>query len=87
MADAVREVLRAEPDLQAEELDKARREALRVQRSSLVGLRRDGVISEEVYEKLSQEIDAVLIGERLYSPAGQHDTSEVIRGSADMENN
>jgi len=86
MADAVREVLRAEPHLQAEELDTARREALRAQRSALVGLRRDGVISEEVHEKLSHEIDAVLIGERLSGPADQSHSSAEILDSVDVEN-
>jgi len=86
MADAVREVLRAEPHLQAEELDTARREALRAQRSALVGLRRDGVISEEVHEKLSHEIDAVLIGERLSGSADQSHSSAEILDSVDVEN-
>ncbi len=86
MADAVRDVLRAEPDLEAEELDTARREALRAQRSALVGLRRDGLISEEVYEKLSHEIDAVLIGERMTLPANESYMSQVGMEDADIEN-
>ncbi|MDE3088521.1 MAG: Na+/H+ antiporter [Chloroflexota bacterium] len=61
LTDAVRQVLRTDPALQAEELDTAKREVLRAQRSALLGLRRDGVISDEVFEKLSVEIDAVLV--------------------------
>jgi CPA1 family monovalent cation:H+ antiporter len=60
LVDAVRQVLREDPALEAEELDTAEREALRAQRSALLGLRRDGVISDEVFEKLSAEVDALL---------------------------
>lgn len=60
MAEAVRESLRAAPALEAEEMDLARREILRAQRSAFMGLRQDGVISEEVYERLSAEVDATL---------------------------
>jgi CPA1 family monovalent cation:H+ antiporter len=62
LADAVREVLRTEKALEAEELDTARRELLRAQRSALLGLRRDGVISEEVFEDLVAEADSTLSG-------------------------
>jgi hypothetical protein len=60
LADSVRELLRAEPVLEAEELDINRREILRAQRSAFLGMRRDGVISEEVFEKLSAEADVAL---------------------------
>ena len=60
LADAVRELLRVEPTLETEELDITRREILRAQRSAYMGLRGDGVISEEVFEKLTTEVDAVL---------------------------
>jgi K+/H+ antiporter YhaU regulatory subunit KhtT len=60
LAEAVREVMSSEPALQAEELDTARREALRAQRSAYLGLRRDGVISDETFEKLAAEVDTVL---------------------------
>jgi CPA1 family monovalent cation:H+ antiporter len=60
LADAVRELLRMEPSLESEELETARREILRAQRSAYLGMRGDGVISEEVYEKLSAEVDAAL---------------------------
>ena len=58
--DEVRKVLKSAPTLEAEELDIARREALRAQRSSLVGLLRDGVISQDVYDELGIEIDMEL---------------------------
>ncbi len=59
---AVRQLLTTNPALAAEELKDARRELLRAERSALMGLRRDGVISEEVFEKLVAEVDAELIG-------------------------
>ncbi|HLB46818.1 MAG TPA: Na+/H+ antiporter [Anaerolineales bacterium] len=60
LAEAVREVLLTDPALEAEELDTGWRELLRAQRGALLGLRRDGVISEEVFEKLTAEVDAGL---------------------------
>jgi Na+:H+ antiporter len=60
LAEALREVLKSEPALQEEELDIARREALRAQRSAYLGLRQDGVISDEAFEKLVAEVDMVL---------------------------
>ncbi len=57
---AVREVLGTQPALEAEELDTAWREALRAERSALLGLRRDGVISDEVFDDLATEIDVTL---------------------------
>jgi CPA1 family monovalent cation:H+ antiporter len=60
LADAVRELLRVEPALESEELDTTRREILRAQRSAYLGMRGDGVISEEVFEHLSAEVDAAL---------------------------
>jgi monovalent cation:H+ antiporter, CPA1 family len=58
--DEVRQTLRSAPDLEAEELDTARREGLRAQRSALLGLLRDGVVSQETYEELGMEIDGEL---------------------------
>jgi CPA1 family monovalent cation:H+ antiporter len=63
MAGAVRQLQRAHPGLAAQELDSVRRELLRARRAALSGLRRDGVISEEVFERLTEEIDAGLTGE------------------------
>lgn len=60
LAEAVRESLRSSPKLEAEEMDVARREILRAQRSAFMGLLQDGVISDEVYESLSAEIDATI---------------------------
>jgi len=53
----VRAVLKEQPHLEAEELDTARREILRAERSALLGLRRDRVISDDVYERLAAEVD------------------------------
>lgn len=60
LADAVREVLTTYPSVEAEELDTARREYLRAQRSTLSGLRRDGIISDEIFADLVNEVDAAL---------------------------
>jgi NhaP-type Na+/H+ or K+/H+ antiporter len=60
LAASVRELLLSDPALEAEELDTGWRELLRAQRGALLGLRRDGVISEEVFEKLTAEVDARL---------------------------
>jgi CPA1 family monovalent cation:H+ antiporter len=60
LAEDIRELLRVQPGLEMEELDTALREILRSQRSAYQGLRSDGVISEEVFEKLSAETDAAL---------------------------
>jgi CPA1 family monovalent cation:H+ antiporter len=59
-ANALRSLLNNAPTLETEELDTAKRELLRAQRSALLGLRRDGVISEEVFEQLSSEVDFLL---------------------------
>jgi NhaP-type Na+/H+ and K+/H+ antiporter len=60
LADQVRNLLLADPALESEELDTGWREMLRAQRSSLLGLRHDGVISDEVFEQLSTDVDAQL---------------------------
>jgi len=60
LVEAVREVMSSEPALQEEELDTAKREVLRAQRSAYLGLRHDGVISDEAFEKLVAEVDTVL---------------------------
>jgi CPA1 family monovalent cation:H+ antiporter len=57
---AVKDVLSSAPDIEAQELETARREALRASRSSLAGLRRDGVVRDEIYEELVAEVDAAL---------------------------
>ncbi len=65
---AVKEVMVSDPAVEAEELDTARREALRAQRAALSGLLRDSVISEEVYSQLVGEVDAALAEEHLPWP-------------------
>ena len=60
-ADSVRDAIRSAPELEAEELDTTLRELLRAQRSALLGLRQDGIISDEVLETLTAEVDARLI--------------------------
>ena len=56
----LREMLHSAPHMEAEELDIAYREALRAQRSALLGMRHDGVISRDVFDELAAEIDATL---------------------------
>jgi hypothetical protein len=63
MARAVRELQQLHPDLTTEELATAHRELTRAQRGALLALRRDGIISEEVFEKLVAEVDAEIVGE------------------------
>ena len=57
---AIHSLLSAHPALAAEELENARRELLRAQRAALLGLLRDGIVSEEVFNKLVAEIDVSL---------------------------
>jgi monovalent cation:H+ antiporter, CPA1 family len=66
--EAVREIMVSDPAVEAEELDTARREALRAQRSALRGLLRDGVISESSYSLLLDEVDTALMNEDLSWP-------------------
>lgn len=56
----VRDMLNSAPKIEAEELAAAHRESLRAQRSALLGLRHDGVISQDVFDELATEIDATL---------------------------
>ncbi|MBV6397154.1 MAG: K(+)/H(+) antiporter NhaP2 [Anaerolineales bacterium] len=60
LAEAMREAASTHPAAQAEELDTARREGLRAQRTALIGLLRDGVIAEDIYAELAGEVDAAL---------------------------
>ncbi len=61
LMDEVKQVMSSEPDVEAEELDTAYREALRAQRTALTGLLRDGVITENTYSKLIGEVDETLM--------------------------
>ncbi len=72
LIEAVKDVLTSDPSVAAEELDTARREALRAQRSALTGLLRDGVISEETYAQLVGEVDAAMTEEHLSWPGLLH---------------
>jgi CPA1 family monovalent cation:H+ antiporter len=58
LAASVRTLQAAHPELAEEEIRDARRELLRAQRGALVGLRRDGIISQEALEVLTAELDA-----------------------------
>lgn len=73
--DEVRQALKSVPDIEAEELDTARREALRAQRSALHGLLRDGVISQDVFDELSIEIDMEL-GKESLAPVPMQEEAE-----------
>ncbi len=68
LADAVKEIMTSDPTFEAEELDTAHREALRAQRSALVGLLRDSVISDDNYSQLVSEVDAALTEENIPWP-------------------
>lgn len=60
---SVQEALQNAPELEEAEIITARREALRVQRTVLTDLRRDGVITEETFEDLAAEVDIALDSE------------------------
>jgi CPA1 family monovalent cation:H+ antiporter len=61
LMDEVKQVMTSEPDMEAEELDTAYREALRAQRTAFTGLLHDGVITEDIYSKLIGEVDEALM--------------------------
>ncbi len=78
LTDQVRSILRAEPLIQSEELDTAWREVQRARRSALMGLRQDGVISDDVFEKMSAEVDAQLgVGYQPLEPNAR-DTTQFV---------
>jgi CPA1 family monovalent cation:H+ antiporter len=56
----VHRALEAQPRLYQEEMNDAWRENLRTQRSTLAGLFRDGIISEDTYTELVTEVDVLL---------------------------
>jgi len=60
LAQTVRQVMTADPRMESDELETARREYLRAQRSAINSLRRDGIISDEVYAQLIAEVDAAI---------------------------
>ena len=61
LIDAVREVMRRDPDVEAEELDTAWRETLQSQRSTYSNLLNDGLITEDTFERLVGEVDLALM--------------------------
>jgi uncharacterized protein YaaQ len=69
---AVKDVMSANPSLEAEEMEAARRESLQAQRSALSGLLKDGVISEETYAELVSEVDAARAREAASWPELTH---------------
>lgn len=60
LVDATKVILTDHPELEAEEMEIARRETLQSQRSSLSSLLNDGVIGEDIYVQLVSEVDAAL---------------------------
>ncbi len=61
LVDELKQVMTSKPEVEAEELDTAYREALRAQRTALSGLLHDGVITEETYSHLIGEVDEALM--------------------------
>lgn len=78
LSEAVRSTMRADPALEAEELDTGWREVLRAQRGSFLSLRRDGVISEDVFDSLTTEIDAQLTEDALPLPLSNQAGTEFL---------
>jgi monovalent cation:H+ antiporter, CPA1 family len=60
LIEAVTEVMNRDPEVEAEELDTAWREALRSQRSTYTSLLTDGFINEDTFERLVSEVDLAL---------------------------
>jgi uncharacterized protein YaaQ len=61
LTDAVSEIMLRDPEVEAEELDTAWREALRSQRSTYSNLLTDGFITEDTFERLVGEVDLALM--------------------------
>ena len=57
---SVQNFLDQHPELEQDEIEHAREEMLRAQRSNLIDMLQDGLIREETYEELAIEIDAAL---------------------------
>jgi uncharacterized protein YaaQ len=60
LVDATKDVLTNHPELEAEEMETARRESLEAQRSTLSTLLKDGIINDETYMLLVSEVDAAI---------------------------
>ena len=78
LADSVREVVSQNPNVEMEELDTARREYLRAQRSAINTLRRDGTITDEVHALLLAEIDAAITSPRTGWPEMDRSNSSPV---------
>jgi uncharacterized protein YaaQ len=59
-AQAVRNILHEDPEVEFDEYNTAQREALLTQRNTLATLVRDGIIAEETFAELAAEIDNAL---------------------------
>jgi uncharacterized protein YaaQ len=57
---ATKDIILSHPELEAEEMETARRESLHAQRSMLSSLLKDGVIADTTYAQLISEVDAAL---------------------------
>jgi hypothetical protein len=80
-AEAVREALRTDPALETEALDTGWREALRAQRATLLSLRRDGMLSEEMFDRLAAEVDGQLNTGFTASPAAGEPRTQFVEGT------
>ena len=85
LAEAVRLTMRADPSLEAEELNTGWREILRAQRSAFLGLRRDGVISEDVFDTLTTEIDAQLTEGTVPLPVSNQTGTEFLEATLPLK--
>ncbi len=76
---AVRSLLKSEPTIESEELELAQREILRAKRSAYHGLRRDGVITDEVFSELTTQLDGGLVTKReeFAGPVEEPDADQV----------
>jgi monovalent cation:H+ antiporter, CPA1 family len=68
LTEQVRDALHANPRLQVTDMQTAQRELLRVQRGALMRLRSEGIISDEVFQELTAEVDAELTDDSLSDP-------------------
>ena len=68
LVEATKQVLTNHPELEAEEMEAARRESLQAQRSTLSTLLKDGIISDEIYIQLVSEVNAALTSDVLNWP-------------------
>jgi CPA1 family monovalent cation:H+ antiporter len=68
LVEATKDVLTNHPELEAEEMEAARKESLQAQRSTLSVLLKDGIISDVTYIQLVSEVDAALTTDAIYWP-------------------